>query len=44
VLEGHLRVKEVLTLPGEDWSLPGKRPRNSNDNGKCQGGPEGENY
>src|SRR6218665_1248586 len=33
---GHLRAKEVflgptglITLPGEDWSSPGKRPRNS---------------
>src|SRR6218665_3812622 len=36
----------LLTLPGEDWSPPGKRPRNSyvtNLNGLCQGGPEGEN-
>src|SRR6218665_2134773 len=37
----------LLTLPGEDWSLPGKRPRNSymtNLDGLCQGGPEGEKY
>src|SRR6218665_288178 len=36
-----------LTLPGEDWSPPGKRPRNSymtNLDGLCQGGPEGEKY
>src|SRR6218665_829494 len=37
----------LLTLPGEDWSPPGKRPRNSymtNLDGQCQGGPEGEKY
>ena len=31
----------------EDWSPPGKRPRNSymtNLDGQCQGGPEGETY
>src|SRR6218665_1560801 len=36
----------LLTLPGEDRSPPGKRPRNSymtNLDGLCQGGAEGEN-
>src|SRR6218665_241719 len=52
MLKGHLRAKEIrptglLTLPGEDWSPPGKRPRNSymtNLDGLCQGRPEGEKY
>ena len=40
-----LRPTGLLTLPGEGWSPPGKRPRNSymtNLDGQCQGGPEGE--
>src|SRR6218665_3164156 len=44
---GLLRPTGLLTLPGEDWSPPGKRPRNSyttNLDGLCQGGPEGEIY
>jgi len=42
-----LLLRPTVILPGEDWSLPGKRPRNSymkNLGGQCQGGPEGENY
>src|SRR6218665_2801329 len=44
---GLLRPTGLLTLPGEDWSPSGKRPRNSymtNLDGLCQGGPEGEKY
>src|SRR6218665_2174732 len=44
---GLLRPTGLLTLPGEDWSPPGKRPRNScmtNLDGLCQRGPEGEKY
>ena len=53
MFEGHLRARGLLrptgllTLPGEDWSPSGKRPRNSymtNLDGLCQGGPEGETY
>src|SRR6218665_704728 len=43
----HVLDAPVLTLPGENWSPPGKRPRNSymtNLDGLCQGGPEGEKY
>ena len=43
---GLLRPTGLRTPPGEDWSPPGKRPRNSyltNLDGQCQGGPEGEN-
>src|SRR6218665_175914 len=42
-----LRPTGLLTLPGEDWSPPGKRPRNSymtNLDRLCQGVPEGEKY
>jgi len=42
-----LRPTGLLTLPGEDWSPPGKRPRNSymtNLEGQSQGEPEGEKY
>src|SRR6218665_2183761 len=44
---GLLRPTGLLTLPGEDWSPPGMRPRHSymtNLDGLCQGGPEGEKY
>src|SRR6218665_2985712 len=44
---GLLRPTGLLSLTGEDWSPPGKRPRNSymtNLDGLCQGGPEGEKY
>src|SRR6218665_3556292 len=44
---GRKRPTGLLTLPGEDWSPPDKRPRNSymtNLDGLCQGGPEGEKY
>jgi len=44
---GLLEHTGLLTLLGEDWSPPGKNPRNSyltNLDGQCQGGPEGENY
>jgi len=55
-LKGHLSVNcergllgptGLLTLPGDDWSLPDKRPRNSymmNLDGQCKEGAEGENY
>jgi len=41
------KTHSLLILPGEDWSPPGKRLRNSymtNLDGQCQGGPEGEKY
>src|SRR6218665_815690 len=44
---GRKRPTGLLTLPGEDWSPPDKRPRNSymtNLDGLCQGLPEGEKY
>src|SRR6218665_429672 len=44
---GLLRPTGLLTLPGEDWSPPGKRPRTTymtNLDGLCQGGAEGEKY
>src|SRR6218665_1149801 len=43
----HVLDAPVLTLPGENWSPPGKRPRKSymtNLDGLCQGGPEGGKY
>jgi len=54
VLERHLygerdllRPTGLLTLPGEDWSRPVKRSRNSYMtilDGQCQEGHEGEKY
>ena len=44
---GSLGPTNLLTLPGVNWLLPGKRPRNSymtNLDGLCYGGPEGEKY
>src|SRR6218665_2188420 len=44
---GLLRLTGLLTLPGEDYSPTGKRPRNSymtDLDGLCQGGPDREKY